>query len=155
MHKVWDETICTNLFPIFDTKCTSSFSSFTSPFFQLNDSFTGCSGCLQTPSRRIKSSRVRVCLAIFHFLFLNSLRLFNFIHACVPLITPAIETGPSFFAVSFICVFRCEIFGPGDEASILLNKPCLSEQSQMCNFYNKSNTTNVRWHSCTGHDKYH
>ena len=60
---------------------------------------------------------MRVCLAIFRFLFLNSLRLFNFIHACVPLITPAIETRPSFFAVSFICVFRCEKFGPGDEAS--------------------------------------
>ena len=66
-----------------------------------------------------KSSRVRVCL-VFRFLFLNSLRLFNFIHACVPLITPAIETRPSFFAISFICVFRCEKFGPGDEASLCI-----------------------------------
>ena len=60
---------------------------------------------------------MRVCLAIFRFLFLNSLRLFNFIHACVPLITLTIETRHLFFAVSLICVFRCEKFWPGDEAS--------------------------------------
>ena len=62
---------------------------------------------------------MRVCLAIFRFLFLNSLRLFNFIHACVSLITLAIETRPLFFAVSLIFVFRCEKFWPGDEASPL------------------------------------
>ena len=51
---------------------------------------------------------MRFCLAILCFLFFNSLRLINFIHACVRTITPAIETR--------LCVFRCETFWPGDEA---------------------------------------